>query len=283
MAVALVAGLVLTGSGAVGSEGLRPPASLASTQAAAPDNPAPQTDKAEVALVLQSVMDGQASYATAGPAGSVGAAAAMPGFVPEPVIVARDGVSGLGVVTRSWSFDLPFTTVAFDDLTLASATGAAAAGLMPGHRIVAVDGQAVSDLAEVAALIQAAGSQSEGDRIRFELSLAPAVEGPGLTQPVEVMRLPSVEFPNGLSLRSRYSGGVWVTEIASAPEDAGSGLRAGDILIALMPSREPVGHVDVLRDLIMRDLAAGKTTFSFAIRRDGLMWVEDLTIRARAG
>jgi hypothetical protein len=288
-AVALVfGGFLMTGVGTGGNTRTEVPVPRAAAPVEVVQDTGSATGKAEAAKAFQSAMSSVATEPSSNPSQTTAPVTRSTGtqaaeLAPARVILAREAVPGVGVVTTGWTIELPFSTASSEDLTLTKASGPAASGLVPGLRVIAVDGQPVSGLSDLTSLMQTARGNSDAAIIRVDLTLQAADGGQVTSQVVEVPVVPYIDFPNGLSFQSRLTAGSWVTEIASVPLAAGGGLQIGDVLVALMPGREPVGHIDGLRDLILRETAAGKTTLSMAIRRNGLMWVAEMTVGAGAG
>jgi serine/threonine protein kinase len=258
------------------------PASLALVETNGPT--LDTASKAEAAAAFKTALGGMAESQTEAPTGTSAVASFAETTSTQPaVVLARETVPGVGVMTNGWTVDLPFTTESHDSLVIASSTGPAAVVLVPGLRITSVEGQPVASLAEAVSVIQAAKPQDAEQAFDVALSLQGADGGEVVVQTVRVPVVHYAELPNGLSFQSRFVEDGWITTVSDAPQDQGSGLRPGDVLVATMPSREPIIDVGALRDVILRDANSGKTAVSIVVRRDGLMWVEDMTLVPTAG
>jgi serine/threonine protein kinase len=290
-AVKLLAGgttalaLALTGIAVVGSyrptDGSTEVAVTAAEPIARDTAPASaDTTKADAAEVLRTAMaEAPAEAPAAKPATSV----AVPTFSPAPVIDAREDIPGVGILTRSWTVDLPFTTTAADDLTITSANGPAAAVLLPGQRIVEVDGKPVATMTEAMAVIQAAKSEGTSHSISVTLTLRSEDKDQPVKHDITIPVTRYADLPSGLAFQAQFADGAWITSITNASTSQGSSVRVGDVLVALMPSREPIADLETLGALLRREAAVGKAAVSVVVRRDGLIWVEDMTIGASAG
>jgi serine/threonine protein kinase len=282
-AALLVGGVALTGLGGAANA----PADTAERAALSSEAPTAQdTDgKAEAAeafrTALAGIAEAPADAQAEAQAPAASAAAPVPAIAAAPVVMAREDVPGVGVLTSGWTVELPFT--ATEDMRIASASGPAAEGLVPGLRIAMVDGQPVATLADVVSRIQAAKPETVDQAFDVRLTLEGAPGTEAVTQVVSIAVIPYSAFSNGLAFQSRFLNGAWITTVAGAPPDQSGGIRAGDVLVATMPSREPIAHVDGLRSLILREAQSGKAAISIVVRREGLMWVEDMALGATAG
>ncbi len=53
----------------------------------------------------------------------------------------------------------------------------------------------------------------------------------------------------------------------------GGGLEVGDIITSFIPSSEIINGRDTLLEIFNRELAEGREQFTFAVQRDGSLWV----------
>jgi serine/threonine protein kinase len=246
------------------------------------DSASGPSEKAQAAEAFQTALSGMVTAPAEATAATSVAVAPLSTVSSAPVVLARETVPGVGVMTNGWMVELPFATESSDNLTITSSTGPAAAALLPGLRITTINGKEVANLADAMALIQAARPESANEAFEVTLMLAGAPGTEVVTQAIQIPVVHYAELPNGLSFKSHFTNGTWVTKVSDAPEDHG-GIRAGDIVVATMPSREPIAHVDALRSMILREAKSGKAAISIVVRREGLMWVEDMMLGTTAG
>ncbi|MGL4237585.1 protein kinase domain-containing protein [Tabrizicola sp.] len=245
--------------------------------------PAAETTKAEAAEAFNSALAKMSDEPAASAALAATPDAAPRAATPAPAVQTREELPGVGVLTVSWTVDLPFTTTAPDGLVISSTRDGAAAGLVPGMKITEVEGQPVASLSEAVAKMQSAKSTISGEIVTVTLTLKDEATGKVVNEKVAMPVIRQAAFPNGLSFRSHFANGAWVTEVAEVPADQGSDLRSGDVVVATMPTREPITDIDQLRDLLVREALAGKTSISIVVRRDGLIWVGEMAVGATAG
>ena len=85
---------------------------------------------------------------------------------------------------------------------------------------------------------------------------------------------------NGFSFATQNEDGTPVTRVIAAP--VGSGFSVSDKVVAFMATGEALDGSLSMKELIERELAAGRTNFSFAVERQGEIWVKDFQLAALA-
>ena len=81
---------------------------------------------------------------------------------------------------------------------------------------------------------------------------------------------------NGIGFESRLVGEEWVTKVTEAPADVSGDLKVGDEIIAYMRTSERVDQRTSLKTIMDREIAEGTSQFSFAVSREGTMWIASL-------
>ena len=189
--------------------------------------------------------------------------------VEPPVPIVQDVTS----VMSAWSVDLPFEASDQDSGVIGNATGELPAGLSEGQRLVSVNGLPVDRISDVVGILRQ--TVEPGDTARLQISLGAADEASGTVTEQDVL-LPLVQetaLLNGMQFRTEFVAGEWQTKVVSVPPSLANDIQAGDQVFAYIPTGEFVDGRTTLKDILDRELANGVEQFSFAVRRDGAMWV----------
>ena len=175
---------------------------------------------------------------------------------------------------------LPFTLSPWQPGLVIEVTEEAPAWLTRNARIVSVDGQAVATNAEIAERFQAAEVKDSETFARvnvgIDTGLGTAVTEQTMTVPTEKHTL----LLNGLRFVTRDSGAGWTTEVTEVPD--GSNFKVGDMLVAYGSQMEMLNGQNSLQNVLERELENGTSSFSFAVRRDGEIWLETFTLASLA-
>ncbi|MEM1066407.1 MAG: serine/threonine-protein kinase, partial [Pseudomonadota bacterium] len=185
-------------------------------------------------------------------------------------------------IASGWSVSLPFKTVSPESLIISETEDGAPASLTPGWRLVAINGEAVTSYRD--ALVRARAGQPAPGAHSVEVGLVLAdPEGGQLTEltlPLPIVH--ETKLANGLIFTSRRVDGTWTTVVADVPGHS-TGLRSGDVLVALLPTKEPIADGTSFNELLTREIDAGRSELQVAIRRNGSMWIETMPVTNPAG
>ncbi|MEM8802731.1 MAG: hypothetical protein AAGF55_09365, partial [Pseudomonadota bacterium] len=166
---------------------------------------------------------------------------------------------------------VPFTLAAGEPVIETVADGVPF-WLVPGLKISAVNGVAVATPQDVLNQINAAADDAV--LIGVDALFTSAV----IERPLEMAKETQTVLANGFAFAQRVVDDETVTQVAYAP--AGSNFRAGDIILSYVSTSETIGDTISIADLLERELEAGNTTFSFAVRREGEVWIEAFRLAA---
>ncbi|MEM1429684.1 MAG: protein kinase [Pseudomonadota bacterium] len=220
-------------------------ASLAPAVAAAVPSPADVVVGEEVVLV-DPVPE---PVAEPDPAPAAPATAASDAAAPNAA-----GSQAIAAVQSLWSVELPFA-------------------LDSGVPVTSVNGIQISALSEIEPILRKAVVLNG----KTELPVAFGVRDPvtGLEQE-QVIVLPVVQTTallNGMTFETRFDGEAWATVLVSLPPDSTLDLKPGDQLVAHLDSDRMIDGQTTLADILREEGARGTTSYSFAVQRDGQMWV----------
>ncbi|MGR3512408.1 MAG: serine/threonine protein kinase [Paracoccaceae bacterium] len=190
---------------------------------------------------------------------------------PEPVATAPATPDVPSIVTRYVPV-MPFTLSPWQPGVVISVPDGGPSWLTANARILSVNGQPVATNEEIQTAMMAAVPQDSAGTaevtIGFDTGLNTAVSERALSVTTEQHTL----LLNGLQLVSRETGGTWVTQVSDAP--AASNFKVGDTLVSYVSTWEDLNGPDSLQTILDRELENGTSSFSFAVSRDGEIWIE---------
>ena len=250
-------------------------ASDAATSAAAPapasTATATATEKVETAAVTTTETKPAVAPAAADPAPAATTAAAEPAPAAEPAATAPAGNSDVTALTANWTIDLPFAAAAEDTTMVASTRGVVPDWLIPGVRIVAVNGTEVKNLAEIAAILRETQAPVDAATVSATLTV---VSGAG--QSDQVMDLGVVHrviLVSGAEFQVKAVDGVWRTEVTQLPEGYSGEMRVGDLIVGHVKSGARMTGPNDLKTALENDIIAGNRSTTLALQQGGQMWV----------
>ncbi len=172
---------------------------------------------------------------------------------------------------------LPFTLDDEMPGVIASVSDGAPDWLTVGTRILSVNGKAAATNAELLVQINETSAGSVGEATLWfglDAGLGEALIERALTVETETQTV----LLNGLAFVTSTEAGEVVTRVSSAP--SGSNFQVGDRVVAFMATGEKIAGDVTIKSILERELEAGRTSFSFAVDREGEMWVEDFNLAA---
>ncbi len=190
-----------------------------------------------------------------------GPATAQPG--PETG-ASFDIASGTAPFSAAKAIYLPFTADPAAPDTILLVGPSAAEWMVPGVRIASVDGETISDIAEIDALLRSLATLPAAPFIDVPFGTV----APGSSEVVEnhasLPIIQEISLQNGLrfALVGISPSRAVVTGV---PPD--SQMQPGDQLISYTPTNERIGTDIALADLINREVFAGKSQFTFLVSR----------------
>ncbi len=169
-----------------------------------------------------------------------------------------------------------------DPTLVGSADGAIAEHLTPGLRVLSINDFPIGALSEFQRVVDATSDYSVGDTVEVSFGLEDPATGETFVRSVELPSLQRTMLLNGVSFETVKDGDAWATFVENGTGETASDLRVGDQIFALMPANELIDKEDGLSQVLKRELASGSTTFNFAVKRDGEMWLVSLSYTAEA-
>ncbi len=179
------------------------------------------------------------------------------------------------VLTRV-SVQLPFEAAPNDRAAIGEIIAPTPVWAAPGTRILSVNGIEVAALSDIPDVVKDEAAATDAATLPLTFEIAdPAGGTTERTLQVPVVR--QYVLLNGLRFEAQLVGDAWVTRIASLGNLGDSRFEVGDQVVALVATSERIDGPTSIRDVIERETAAGNAHLTFAVRRDGSMYVETLT------
>ncbi len=179
------------------------------------------------------------------------------------------------VLTRA-AVQLPFEPAPNDPAAIGEIIAPTPVWAAPGTRILSVNGVEVAALSDIPDIVKNDAAATDAATLPLTFEIADEAGGTS-ERTLEVPVVRQYVLLNGLRFEAQPAGNDWVTRIASLGNLDESGFEVGDELVALVATSEHIDGPTTIRDVIERETAAGNSQLTFAVRRDGSMYVETLT------
>ena len=184
-----------------------------------------------------------------------------------------------GIISDVTVGDLPFTLSSRDPGVVETVLSGAPFWLARGTRILTIEGQPVTSTEQANALAQASIQDAGNTSFQLAVTTEAQVSGAAIDRVLTMPVVRTTTLLNGMEFETRLAeDDVWSTTVTAVPD--GSTIQLGDQVVAFITTSELIQGPDTLREVISRELQAGRTDFSFAIRRDGQIWVETITLKS---
>ena len=178
------------------------------------------------------------------------------------------------VVTQSVPI-LPFTLSPWEPGRIVDASDDSPDWLTTDIRIVSVNGKEFETSQQIKDELEEIASLTEG--FSFDVTLGIDAGKDGIIEKTHTFSEEChTMLVNGLRFISRDDGTGWKTEVLEAPE--ASPLEVGDTLVSYVATWEDLTEPMSLSTILERELANGKSDFSFSINRNGETWLETFTL-----
>lgn len=186
-------------------------------------------------------------------------------------------------VTGSWTVQLPFTAAGEQSNIVAEAGPISPVWVEPGLVIVAVNGigiDAISDIPE--ALRQQIGDGEVAPTIPVAFNTIKPSTGDFVQYNWVVPVVQNVTLVDGTAFQTAFSGTGWTTTVVALDQVEQGGLEVGDVITSYISTGETIDQRDSIMNIFERELADGTEQFSFAVQRDGGLWVASHTVSGAA-
>ncbi|WP_375254284.1 serine/threonine protein kinase [Yoonia sp.] len=230
---------------------------------------------ADVGIASFDLPDAPAIIATTGEGPVVDIFAVTPGneIIEDPAIVEPT----VAEITSTWTVVLPFTPASETSNIIQSAGTVAPSWVAPGIAINSVNGTPISAINDIPAVLR---DITPVDALTPTLPVTFSTTEPGTgIQSDQFWFLPVVQqltLADGTQFETVFSGAGWRTTVSELAAGQTGGLQVGDVVTSYIPASEAIDGRDTLSDIFARERELGVSQFTFAVQRDGSLWVASL-------
>jgi serine/threonine protein kinase len=150
--------------------------------------------------------------------------------------------------------------------------------LTANTQIVSINGRAVSSNEDINDRLAAFATPTDAGSVELTIGTISGVNDAAFERTLSVETEEQMTLPNGLKFATRQVNGAWTTEVVDAPSSVS--LNVGDVLVSFVSTWESLDAPNSLKTILERELLNGTTSFSFAVKRDGEVWVEAFNLAA---
>ena len=97
------------------------------------------------------------------------------------------------------------------------------------------------------------------------------------TQPWVLPVVQNVTLADGTTFQTSFAGADWRTVVTELPTPEAGGLQVGDVVSSYIATSEAIDERKSIYDIFSRDLGNGVEQYTFAVQRDGSLWIASYT------
>ncbi|MEP5760765.1 MAG: hypothetical protein ABJ327_15935, partial [Litoreibacter sp.] len=234
----------------------------------------PQADAGNGPIVApENLTDGITNaFATADGIEAIVPGAEIVEVVIEPPV---DPAVTIGAVVVGWSVGLPFTGSEDSPTTIDEIAQVAPEWAEAGLEVVSVNDTPIADIADADYIVSGSIGDDAGEFVSVNFGVKSA-NGDIVQYETNLPVTYQTKLTNGMSFESKTVGDEWQTFVASLPAGDEGEIRVGDQIVAYIPTSERISEAKSMQQIINREVENDVTQFSFAVVRDGQMWVASL-------
>ncbi len=191
--------------------------------------------------------------------------------VERPAPAAQETTAVPSVITR-FVPTLPFELSGWQQGVVSSVEEGAPSWLTSNMRIVSVNGDVVRSNAEIQSKLESLTTANADGTIDVTFGVDTGLNTAVTERTIPLGTEKHTMLLNGLRFVSRETDAGWTTVVVEAP--SASNFAVGDQLVSYVATWEDLDGPNSLQTILERELASGTSTFSFAVSRDGEIWVE---------
>ena len=203
---------------------------------------------------------------------------AIPAFAPGNEIVVDDPapVAQESFVLSAWSVELPFAASSSSSRVISTVAPVAPIWVDRGVQIDTVNGNFIPSIDSIDSVLRATVELTDETSLNVDFGITDKDTGGVVEKSWQLPIVQKTALLNGISFETRLVGEEWITTVTEAPAAVSGDLKVGDQLIAYMRTSERVDQRTSVKSIMDREIAEGASQFSFAVSRDGTMWIASL-------
>ena len=191
-------------------------------------------------------------------------------ILPEPVAGAD--------VSSSWTVRLPFTPAGESSNVIAEAAAVSPIWVQPGIVITAINGTPVATINEIPDVLRSTTPESAlAPTMPVLFGTADPSTNTIASQPWVLPVVQNVTLGDGTTFEASYAGSGWRTVVTSLPNPEAGGLQVGDVVSSYIATSEALTERTSIFEVFEREIANDVEQFTFAVQRDGSLWIASYT------
>jgi len=206
--------------------------------------------------------------AAAAVAVAVGLAAVSAAFQPRPGPVAAMAFAP-APTGQSRAVQLPFVPDRAEPNRVAALLPWSPDWLVPGQRIVEVNGVPVRDGAALQAMMAGDADLSRPGAVEVILGTEAGPGAPIVRQRATLPVVDQLRLAGGLGFEMLTTPTGVRTAVTGLPRGGVEGLQVGDVLLAYAATGETLGTVSALQEILQREVDGAVATYGFVVQRMG--------------
>ena len=202
---------------------------------------------------------------------------------PEVVETATDtapatDVPAAGEVATTWTVRLPFTPAGENSNIVAEAAAVSPVWVQPGVVITSINGFPVETINQIPDVLRArTPEEALSPTLPALFGIIDPATGATSTQAWILPVVQEVVLGDGTIFETSFAGSGWATRVKALPNVQNGGLQVGDVISQYVPASEAIDGRDTLFKVFDRELARGVEQFTFAVQRNGSLWIASFT------
>ncbi|WP_341367129.1 protein kinase [Yoonia sp. BS5-3] len=186
-------------------------------------------------------------------------------------------------VEVNWNVQLPFAPAGERSNIIAEVAAVSPVWVQPGVVITSVNGTPITAIADIAEVLrQDADISATNGTVPVTFGTLNPATGEQTDQEWVVPVIEEVALLNGTAFETAFTTEGWRAIVTAVSDASAGGLLVGDVIKSYIPTAEEVAAQDSLRNIFTRELEDGTKQFTFAVEREGSMWVASLNYEGAA-
>jgi hypothetical protein len=202
---------------------------------------------------------------------------AIPAFAPGKEVVSEVLDAGdSSFVLSAWTVDLPFTATSSSSRIVGNVAPVAPIWVDEGTQIDTVNGNLITSIDSISDVLRTTVNLTDESQLSVNFGITDAASGDVAEESWVMPIVQKTALLNGVGFETRLNGEEWTTTVIDAPADVSGDLKVGDQIIAYMRTSERVDQRTSLKTIMDREIADGASEFTFAVSREGSMWIASI-------
>ena len=181
-------------------------------------------------------------------------------------------------IVQGPAVQMPFVTDSADTALIEGALPWSPDWVVPGLRIVEVNGMPLQQGGDVRALLAGDADLTAAESLNVIFGFERMPGGDIVYKRATLPVVEQLRLPGGLVFEIRPGPSGVQTIVAELPSGAASDLRVGDVLVSYRATQERLETATALQDILAREADKAVATYGFAVQRNGSLAVASFTL-----